>query len=115
MAAIPFKAERARHAGAEIAADAGRQAAVATARRCPGRPRVAPMRSARCRLFPAIQSALCSGHLVRAGTARLGGEPMTEAAAPAIDGETPVNPYSLLEAVNRASRSASVAWLLLLG
>jgi uncharacterized protein YjbI with pentapeptide repeats len=39
---------------------------------------------------------------------------MTDAAAPALDNETPVNPYSLLEAVNRASRSASLAWLLLL-
>jgi uncharacterized protein YjbI with pentapeptide repeats len=40
---------------------------------------------------------------------------MTDAAAPAIDNETPVNPYSLLEAVNRASRSASFVWLAFLG
>ena len=39
---------------------------------------------------------------------------MTDPAAPAIVSETPVNPYSLLEAVNRASRSASLAWLALL-
>jgi uncharacterized protein YjbI with pentapeptide repeats len=39
---------------------------------------------------------------------------MTDAAAPAIDNQTPTNPYSLLEAVNRASRSASLAWLALL-
>jgi uncharacterized protein YjbI with pentapeptide repeats len=37
------------------------------------------------------------------------------AAAPAFDGDTPVNPYSLCEAVDRASRSASLAWLVLLG
>ena len=37
------------------------------------------------------------------------------AAAPALDGDTPVNPYSLREAVDRASRSASLAWLVLLG
>ena len=40
---------------------------------------------------------------------------MTDPAAPAFVSETPVNPYSLLEAVNRASRSASLAWLALLG
>jgi uncharacterized protein YjbI with pentapeptide repeats len=41
---------------------------------------------------------------------------MTDAAAaPALDSETPLNPYSLLEAVNRAARSASFAWLALLG
>lgn len=39
---------------------------------------------------------------------------MTDVAAPALDGETPVNPYRLLEAINRASRSASLAWLALL-
>jgi len=40
---------------------------------------------------------------------------MTDAAAaPALDSETPLNPYSLLEAVNRAARSASFAWLTLL-
>ena len=31
------------------------------------------------------------------------------------DAETPVNPYSLLAAVNAASRSANVAWLIFLG
>jgi uncharacterized protein YjbI with pentapeptide repeats len=36
------------------------------------------------------------------------------AAAPALDGDTPVNPYSLREAVDRASKSAGLAWLLLL-
>jgi uncharacterized protein YjbI with pentapeptide repeats len=41
---------------------------------------------------------------------------MTDAAAaPALDSETPLNPYSLLKAVNRAARSASLAWLALLG
>jgi uncharacterized protein YjbI with pentapeptide repeats len=41
---------------------------------------------------------------------------MTDAAAaPALDSETPLNPYSLLEAVHRAARSASLAWLGLLG
>jgi uncharacterized protein YjbI with pentapeptide repeats len=41
---------------------------------------------------------------------------MTDAAAaPALDSETPLNPYSLLEAVNRAARSANFAWLALLG
>ena len=29
----------------------------------------------------------------------------------ALDVETPVNPYSLLEAVNRSSRAAGLAWL----
>src|SRR4029453_3563815 len=32
-----------------------------------------------------------------------------------IDTETPVNPYSLLEAVNRSSDGASAAWLIYLG
>ena len=54
-------------------------------------------------------SALCPG-----GDSGLWGEPMTDAAAPAIDNETPVNPYSLLVAVNRASRTARIAWLALL-
>ena len=40
---------------------------------------------------------------------------MTDPAAPAIVSETPVNPYSLLEAVNRASRSGNLAWLALIG
>lgn len=31
------------------------------------------------------------------------------------DGETPVNPYSLLEAVNRSSDSAHTAWLIFMG
>src|SRR4029077_15355266 len=57
----------------------------------------------------AMLSAPCPG-----GDSKALGEPMTDAAAPALDNETPVNPYSLLEAVNRASRSASLAWLLLL-
>lgn len=33
----------------------------------------------------------------------------------APDGETPVNPYSLLDAVNRSSDTAHVAWLVFLG
>jgi uncharacterized protein YjbI with pentapeptide repeats len=33
----------------------------------------------------------------------------------AIDAETPVNPYSLLEAVNRSSGSANTAWLICIG
>lgn len=33
----------------------------------------------------------------------------------AIDAETPVNPYSLLEAVNRSSDSANAAWLIYIG
>jgi uncharacterized protein YjbI with pentapeptide repeats len=37
------------------------------------------------------------------------------AAAPALDGDTPINPYSLREAVDRAGRSAGLAWLTLLG
>jgi uncharacterized protein YjbI with pentapeptide repeats len=32
-----------------------------------------------------------------------------------LDAETPVNPYSLLEAVNRSSDSASAAWLIYVG
>jgi uncharacterized protein YjbI with pentapeptide repeats len=37
------------------------------------------------------------------------------AAAPALESDTPVNPYSLREAVDRAGRSAGFAWLVLLG
>ena len=33
----------------------------------------------------------------------------------AIDGEAPVNPYSLLEAVNSSSDTAHTAWLILIG
>src|SRR5262245_9421308 len=33
----------------------------------------------------------------------------------ALDAETPVNPYSLLEAVNASSRTANSAWLIFLG
>ncbi len=32
-----------------------------------------------------------------------------------LDAETPVNPYSLLEAVNRSSNSANAAWLIYIG
>jgi hypothetical protein len=32
-----------------------------------------------------------------------------------LDAETPVNPYSLLEAVNRSSDSANAAWLIYIG
>jgi uncharacterized protein YjbI with pentapeptide repeats len=37
---------------------------------------------------------------------------MNESSPGVIDAETPVNPYSLLEAVNRSSDSANVAWLI---
>ena len=37
------------------------------------------------------------------------------ATAPALESDTPVNPYSLREAVDRAGRSAGFAWLVLLG
>ncbi len=37
---------------------------------------------------------------------------MNETSPGVIDAETPVNPYSLLEAVNRSSDSANVAWLI---
>ena len=40
---------------------------------------------------------------------------MTDLATAASDGETPVNPYSLLEAVNRSSDTAHMAWLIFLG
>ena len=37
---------------------------------------------------------------------------MNDISPAAVDTETPVNPYSLLEAVNRSSNSANRAWLL---
>ena len=37
---------------------------------------------------------------------------MNETSPGLIDAETPVNPYSLLEAVNRSSDSANAAWLI---
>lgn len=40
---------------------------------------------------------------------------MTDAARVGTEGETPVNPYSLLEAVNSASDTANTAWLIFLG
>ena len=40
---------------------------------------------------------------------------MTDSASLPLDGETPVNPYSLLEAVNRSSDTAHMAWLVFLG
>ena len=40
---------------------------------------------------------------------------MTDAARVGPEGETPVNPYSLLEAVNSASDTANTAWLIFLG
>src|SRR5262245_6201063 len=40
---------------------------------------------------------------------------MNEAIRVDLDVETPVNPYSLLEAVNRSSRSANTAWLIYVG
>lgn len=40
---------------------------------------------------------------------------MTDAARVGPEGETPVNPYSLLEAVNSASDTANAAWLIFLG
>src|SRR5689334_20779474 len=44
---------------------------------------------------------------------RIGGKSrMNETSPGLIDAETPVNPYSLLEAVNRSSDSANTAWLI---
>jgi uncharacterized protein YjbI with pentapeptide repeats len=40
---------------------------------------------------------------------------MTDAVRVATDGDTPVNPYSLLEAVNNSSDTANTAWLIFLG
>ncbi|MEO1720339.1 MAG: hypothetical protein AAFR23_08970, partial [Pseudomonadota bacterium] len=40
---------------------------------------------------------------------------MTEYVPGDIDSETPVNPYSLLEAVNRSSDMAHTGWLIFLG
>ncbi|MGI9409560.1 MAG: pentapeptide repeat-containing protein, partial [Hyphomicrobiaceae bacterium] len=40
---------------------------------------------------------------------------MTEVSHIETEGETPVNPYSLLEAVNRSSDTAHTAWLIFLG
>src|SRR5262249_53963341 len=42
----------------------------------------------------------------------LGGWAMNESSRVVADTETPVNPYSLLEAVNRSSNSANAAWLI---
>jgi hypothetical protein len=41
-----------------------------------------------------------------------GRTPMNESSPVVLDAETPVNPYSLLEAVNRSSKSANTAWLI---
>ncbi len=40
---------------------------------------------------------------------------MTDLARGAPEGETPVNPYSLLEAVNHSSDTAHTGWLIFLG
>jgi uncharacterized protein YjbI with pentapeptide repeats len=40
---------------------------------------------------------------------------MTDAVRVGPEGETPVNPYSLLEAVNRSSDTANTSWLIFLG
>ncbi|MEQ8825513.1 MAG: pentapeptide repeat-containing protein [Filomicrobium sp.] len=40
---------------------------------------------------------------------------MSDVARVSPDGETPVNPYSLLEAVNRSSDTAHTAWLIFMG
>jgi uncharacterized protein YjbI with pentapeptide repeats len=40
---------------------------------------------------------------------------MSDLSSASPDGETPVNPYSLLDAVNRSSDTAHVAWLIFLG
>lgn len=40
---------------------------------------------------------------------------MSDTGALPLDGEHPVNPYSLLEAVNRASDTVNTAWLIFLG
>src|SRR5215468_5029538 len=51
--------------------------------------------------------ASCRRKSVLGGVAR-----MNETSPGVIDAETPVNPYSLLEAVNRSSDSANAAWLI---
>ncbi len=43
------------------------------------------------------------------------GQSMSDAGQMALDGENPVNPYSLLEAVNSASDTVNTAWLIFLG
>mgnify|MGYP001241961709 CR=1 FL=1 len=40
---------------------------------------------------------------------------MNDGSRAGLDTETPVNPYSLLEAVNRSSDTANTAWLLFIG
>ncbi|MGE0024807.1 MAG: hypothetical protein AB7S70_14380, partial [Hyphomicrobium sp.] len=40
---------------------------------------------------------------------------MTDLARGAPEGETPVNPYTLLEAVNHSSDTAHTGWLIFLG
>ena len=40
---------------------------------------------------------------------------MNDSSRTGLDSETPVNPYSLLEAVNRSSSTANTAWLLFVG
>src|SRR5689334_13447892 len=40
---------------------------------------------------------------------------MNDSSRTGLDTETPVNPYSLLEAVNRSSDTANTAWLLFIG
>ncbi len=40
---------------------------------------------------------------------------MNDSTRAVLDTETPVNPYSLLEAVNRSSNSANAAWLIYIG
>ena len=40
---------------------------------------------------------------------------MSEVTRVSPEGETPVNPYSLLEAVNRSSDTAHTAWLIFIG
>ena len=40
---------------------------------------------------------------------------MNDSSRTGLDTETPVNPYSQLEAVNRSSDTANTAWLLFIG
>src|SRR5438034_972931 len=40
---------------------------------------------------------------------------MNDTSRGVLEAETPVNPYSLLEAVNRSSDSANAAWLIYIG
>ena len=65
--------------------------------------------------YRAIVSPLWSAQFVQAWARRHRGRTrMNDTSRGEIDTETPVNPYSLLEAVNRSSGSANAAWLIYL-